>query len=93
MNDLKGRSYCFTQDKVNTIDAIYVGNLMRFANHACDALANCHIKIVFAQGMQRVCLVAKRNIEEGEELYFDYHFSKEFEWLNEYNNRYTNSLL
>jgi len=41
VNDFKGRSYCFTQDRINTIDAIYVGNLMRFANHACESLSNC----------------------------------------------------
>jgi hypothetical protein len=35
INDFRGRSYGFTVDKQITLDAIYSGNLMRFANHSC----------------------------------------------------------
>ena len=39
--------------------------------------------------MTRVCLFSKRPIEEGEELFFDYGFVKEFEWLKEYDKKYS----
>ena len=85
INDFRGRSYGFTVDQATTLDAVYAGNLMRFANHSTEALANCSIRLVFAQAMPRVCLYSKRNIDIGEELFFDYGFVKEFEWLKEYN--------
>ena len=62
---------------------------MRFANHSTEHLANCRIKLIFSQGMPRVCLFSKRNIEIGEELFFDYCFIKEFEWLKNYDEKYT----
>ena len=89
INDFRGRSYGFTVDKQITLDAIYSGNLMRFANHSCQALSNCKIKIIFAQGMPRVCLFSSRVIEPGEELFFDYCFNLEFDWLDLYNKKFT----
>ena len=76
-------------DSVISLDAVYTGNLMRFANHSHTELANCYIRLRFAQGMQRVCLFSGKNIEAGEELFFDYCFKKEFEWLNAYNEKYS----
>ncbi|CDW71140.1 medea [Stylonychia lemnae] len=92
INDFRGRSYGFTLDKSITLDAVYIGNLMRFVNHSHDKLANCYVKMVFSQGQQRVCLISRRQIETGEELFFDYQFKQDFDWLSDYRQRYTDCL-
>ena len=74
VNDSLGRSYGFTLNDQMTLDAINVGNLMRFANHANIKYSNCKVKLCFALGTVRAVLSAKRNIEAGEELHFDYMF-------------------
>ena len=43
---------------------------------------------MFVKGMYKPCLFAKRAIDEGEELAFDYGFAKEFEWLKDYNKKF-----
>jgi len=47
INDFRGRSYGFTLDDKTALDAVYTGNLMRFANHSSSNLINCMIKILF----------------------------------------------
>ena len=74
VNDSLGRSYGFTLNDQMTLDAINVGNLMRFANHANIKYSNCKVKLCFALGTVRAVLSAKRNIAAGEELHFDYMF-------------------
>ena len=71
-----------------TLDAINVGNLMRFANHANIKYSNCKVKLCFALGTVRAVLSAKRNIAAGEELHFDYMFQQNLSWLQEYNKKY-----
>ena len=48
VNDSLGRSYGFTLNDTKTLDAINVGNLMRFANHADIKYSNCKVKLCFA---------------------------------------------
>ena len=48
LNDFRGRSYGFTVDNQTSLDAVYVGNLMWYANHAHEEYANCQIKMIFA---------------------------------------------
>ena len=38
--------------------------------------------------MNRVCLVSARHIEPGEELFFDYHFQKRFDWIETYDRKF-----
>ena len=88
INDRIGRSYTFDIDTEITVDAINLGNLMRFANHADQEYANCTTKICFAKGSYRAVLVAKRDIQAREELTFDYGFSPEIDWVKGYNQKY-----
>ena len=51
-------------------------------------MANCKSIIIF-NGYENIAfLVAKRDIEAGEELLFDYNYQKGFHWLDAYNNKY-----
>ena len=61
---------------------------MRFANHADFSLANCIIKIVFSKGTYHAVLVANRDIDENEELFFDYNIKKDLDWLTQYNEKF-----
>lgn len=88
INDSLGRSYGFDVDLNTTLDAVNAGNLMRFANHSEFAIANCTTEIRFTRGTSRACLVAKRFIKEGEELFFDYGFKKQLDWLDMYKKKY-----
>lgn len=75
-NDDLGRSYGFDIEEELSVDAINVGNLMRFANHAEKKYSNCNVKLFFARGSMRVALIASRSILAGEELHFDYMFQQ-----------------
>ena len=54
------------------IDAREKGNLSRFINHSCGP--NCHLTPVSVGGLTRVAIIAKRDIEPGEFLCYDYQF-------------------
>lgn len=68
---LQKLSYLFDLNKGQTVDATCVGNKFRFINHSALA-TNCAAKVLFANGVQRIGMFATRDIEAGEELYFDY---------------------
>lgn len=54
------------------IDARLQGNLSRFINHSCDP--NCVLLQINVGGNARCGIFAKRDIEAGEFLSYDYHF-------------------
>jgi len=67
-----GSSYLFRVDEDTIIDATFKGNLARFINHACDP--NCYARIITVEGHKKIVIYAKRDINVGEEITYDYKF-------------------
>lgn len=72
-----GSDYMFRTDEYTVCDASKHGNVARFMNASCTP--NCFPKIIFLDGMKRVVVYAKRHIQAGEELCYDYKFDLEYD--------------
>ena len=70
-----GSDYMFRVDKSTVCDATKQGNLARFINASCTP--NCRTKIVTTNGIKKIGIYAKRDINPGEELNYDYKFAPE----------------
>lgn len=66
--DQKGGKYLFTIDKKHVIDGTTRKNLARYINHSCKP--NCYAEV--DEKAREVHIYAKRNIEAGEELSYNY---------------------
>ncbi|GBG33798.1 Histone-lysine N-methyltransferase SETD1B [Hondaea fermentalgiana] len=64
--------YMFRIDADVVVDATLRGSLARFINHSCDP--NCFTSIINHKGTRKIVIYAKRAIEPGEELSYDYKF-------------------
>eukprot|EP00980_Cylindrotheca_fusiformis_P023757 scaffold10939_cov105-Cylindrotheca_fusiformis.AAC.2 len=71
-----GSDYMFRVDGLTVCDATKQGNVARFINHSCDP--NCFTKVISIEGTKRIVVYAKRDIEAGEELSYDYKFPLEY---------------
>eukprot|EP00526_Cylindrotheca_closterium_P006818 CAMPEP_0113643804 /NCGR_PEP_ID=MMETSP0017_2-20120614/23043_1 /TAXON_ID=2856 /ORGANISM="Cylindrotheca closterium" /LENGTH=752 /DNA_ID=CAMNT_0000555359 /DNA_START=312 /DNA_END=2570 /DNA_ORIENTATION=- /assembly_acc=CAM_ASM_000147 len=72
-----GSDYMFRIDALTVCDATKQGNVARFINHSCNP--NCFTKIISIEGIRRIVIYAKRNIDSGEELCYDYKFPLEYD--------------
>lgn len=72
-----GSDYMFRIDKELVCDATRIGCIARFINHCCDP--NCYTKIITLDGTKRIGIYAKKDIEIGDELCYDYKFPLEYD--------------
>lgn len=72
----------FRIDDERVVDATHAGTIAHLINHSCEP--NCYSRTVTASGEDRIIIFAKRNIEVGEELTYDYRFMSKDEVLTCY---------
>jgi len=70
-----GSCYMFRVDESYIVDSTNRGNVSRFINHSCDP--NCKTAIVCHKGANKIVIIAKRDINQGEEITYDYKFQSE----------------
>ncbi|KAF5351187.1 hypothetical protein D9756_008181 [Leucocoprinus leucothites] len=92
-----GLNYKFDLNSTYIIDSMYMGNEMRYLNHAgpttkeevtnptnTRSTANCHGKVVYVNNCHRILFIADRRIEANSELFIDYglsYWTEKDEWL------------
>ena len=65
--------YCLHLDGGVVIDGHRMGGECRFVNHSCEP--NCEMQKWCVNGLYRMALFSKKDIEPNEELTYDYNFS------------------
>ncbi len=66
--------YFMMLQKEEYIDATKKGGIARFANHSCNP--NCYVAKWVVGKRMRMGIFAKRNIQQGEELTFNYNVDR-----------------
>lgn len=68
-------NYTFDLNKDQEIDSTRCGNKFRFINNSeVDATINCYAKITLCNTVTRIGMFANRDIQVGEELFFNYGY-------------------
>ncbi|ORY25618.1 hypothetical protein BCR39DRAFT_543336 [Naematelia encephala] len=70
-----GSSYLFRIDNDIVCDATFRGSVSRLINHSCDPSANA--KIISINGHSKIVIYARRLLNPGEEILYDYKFPLE----------------
>jgi histone-lysine N-methyltransferase SETD1 len=72
-----GSDYMFRIDGNSVCDATKQGNVARFINASCDP--NRYTQIISISNTKRIVIYAKKDIQAGEELCYDYKFPLEYD--------------
>ncbi|KAL0322694.1 UNVERIFIED_CONTAM: Histone-lysine N-methyltransferase ATX2 [Sesamum angustifolium] len=79
-NSLVGAgTYMFRIDDERVIDATRAGSIAHLINHSCEP--NCYSRVISVNGDDHIIIFAKRDIEQWEELTYDYRFFSKDERL------------
>jgi histone-lysine N-methyltransferase EZH2 len=83
--DIKEHSFVFNIDCMHSVDATYYGNKMKFINHMPSEKANCDTQIWRVLGTSKILIFASVDINEGDELFFDYKYpiNVPYRWYHE----------
>ncbi|KAL5082746.1 hypothetical protein RYX36_011167 [Vicia faba] len=72
-NSLVGAgTYLFRVDDARVIDATRAGSIAHLINHSCAP--NCYSRVISVNGDEHIIIFAKRDINQWEELTYDYRF-------------------
>ena len=73
---MAGDCYMFRLDSECVLDATMRGSISRYINHCCTP--NCYSKVIVDnEGKGHICIFAQRELEQGEEVTYDYKFATE----------------
>ena len=73
--DRRASSYLFNLNDAQVVDACRKGCRARFANHSDSA--NAATRILNVRGDHHIAIYAKKRIERGEEVFFDYRYDQD----------------
>ncbi|XP_068664824.1 histone-lysine N-methyltransferase ATX2-like [Aristolochia californica] len=72
-NSLVGAgTYMFRIDEERVVDATKAGSIAHLINHSCEP--NCYSRMISVHGDEHIIIFAKRDINQWEELTYDYRF-------------------
>ena len=65
---------------------MFTGNKVRYINHASFDFENCTVRMITSNGVKHILFYARKKINGGEELFFDYGDDFTLAWKADFNN-------